>query len=57
MLNMRNQLAHCISTIKDGKEILIVKDGELEFDGEKFKTIRGQIKSYNAVFDDIEAII
>jgi CheY-like chemotaxis protein len=57
MLNMRNQLAHCVSIIKDGKEILKTKDEDIEFDDAKFKSIREQIKAYNALFDDIEAKI
>lgn len=57
MLNMRNQLAHCVSAIKDGKEILIVKNEEIEFDDKKFKTIREQIRYYDAIFDNIEANI
>lgn len=57
MLNMRNNLAHCVSTIKDGKEILRTKDGEIEFDDTKFKSIREQIKAYNNLLDDIEATI
>ena len=57
MLNMRNQLAHCVSIIKDGKEILKTKDEDIEFDDAKFKSIREQIKAYNTLFDDIEAKI
>lgn len=57
MLSMRNQLAHCVSTIKDGKEILRTEDGDIEFDDEKFKSIREQIKAYNTFLDDIEASI
>lgn len=57
MLNMRNNLAHCISTIKDGKEILRTANGEIVFDEAKFKTIRGQIKNYNDTLDNIEAKI
>ncbi len=57
MLNMRNQLAHCVSIIKDGKEILKTKDEDIEFDDAKFKSIRELIKAYNALFDDIEANI
>lgn len=54
MLNMRNNLAHCVSCIKDGKEILITKKGEMEFDEKKFKEIRKQIKRYNELFNCIE---
>lgn len=57
MLNMRNQLAHCVSTLKDGKEILRTKDGEIEFDDAKFKSIREQIKVYNNLLDDIDTKI
>ena len=54
---MRNQLAHCVSKMKDNKEILITSDGEKEFDDDKFKAIREQIKTYNTFFYDIEARI
>ena len=54
MLNMRNNLAHCVSCIKDGKEILITKKGEMVFDEKKFKEIRRQIKRYNELFNSIE---
>ena len=57
MLSMRNQLAHCVSIIKDVKEILKTKDEDIEFDDAKFKSIREQIKAYNGLFDDIEAKI
>lgn len=54
MLKMRNQLAHCSSSYINGKEILTTKDGEKEFNDEKFKEIRKQIREYNAIFDKIE---
>lgn len=57
MLSMRNNLAHCVSRIKDGKEILITKGDEMEFDDKKFKEIRKQIKVYNDLFNRIEATI
>lgn len=57
MLSMRNQLAHCVSIIKGGKEILKTKDEDIEFDDAKFKSIREQIKAYNGLFDDIETIV
>lgn len=57
MLNMRNQLAHCASKVKDGKEFLVTKEGEVVFDNEKFKSIREQIKAYNKLFNDIDAKI
>ena len=57
MLSMRNNLAHCVSCIKDGKEILITKGDEMEFDDKKFKEIRQQIKEYNDLFSRIEATI
>lgn len=57
MLNMRNNLAHCVSCVKDGKEILITKKGELEFDDKKFQEIKKQIKEYNDLFNNIEAKI
>lgn len=57
MLSMRNNLAHCVSRIKNGKEILITKDSEMEFDDKKFKEIRKQIKGYNDLFNLIESTI
>ena len=57
MLKMRNDLAHCVSRIKDGKEVLITKGDEMEFDDKKFKDIRKQIKGYNDLFIRIEATI
>lgn len=57
MLNMRNNLAHCVSCIKDGKEILITKKGEMVFDEKKFQEIRKQIKGYNELFNSIEVKI
>lgn len=57
MLNMRNNLAHCVSSVKDGKEILITKKGELEFDDKKFQEIKKQIKEYNDLFNNIETKI
>lgn len=57
MLSMRNYLAHCVSRIKDGKEILITKGDEMEFDDRKFKEIRKQIKEYSDLFNRIEATI
>lgn len=57
MLSMRNQLAHCISKMKDGKEILVTKNEEIEFDDKKFQEIRKQIKTYNSLFDKIEGKI
>ena len=57
MLDMRNQLAHCVSCIKDNKEILITKNGEVEFDDKRFKDIRKRIKIYNDFFDNLEEMI
>lgn len=57
MLSMRNNLAHCVSRIKEGKEILITKGDEMEFDDEKIKDIRKQIREYNDLFDRIETAI
>lgn len=57
MLSMRNNLAHCVSREKDGREILITKNGEVEFDENKFREIRKQIREYNKLFDGIEATI
>lgn len=57
MLLMRNNLAHCASTIRDGKEVLIVKNEAVEFDEQSFKDIRNKIKGYNLLFDSIETRI
>ena len=57
MLKMRNDLAHCISRIKEGKEILVTKNEDVEFDDKRFQDIRKQIRYYNGIFDEIENII
>lgn len=57
MLNMRNNLAHCVSCMKEGKEILITKGGEIEFDDKKIKDIRKRIREYNDLFYRIETAI
>lgn len=57
MLKMRNQLAHCVSCVKNGKYILMTKKGEIEFDDKEFQEIRKRIKEYNNLFDIIEAAI
>jgi hypothetical protein len=54
MLTMRNHLAHCISRRKEGKEILITKNGEVEFDDNRFREIRQQIRKYNNLFNEID---
>ena len=55
MLIMRNHLAHCVSKMKEGKEILVTKDEkEIEFNDNRFQEIRKQIKDYNSLFDKIE---
>ena len=57
MLQMRNNLAHCISRMKEGKEILITQDGGMEFDDKKFQNIQKQIRNYNDFFNQIEKVI
>lgn len=57
MLSMRNNLAHCVSSSIDGKEVLITKKGSVIFDDDAFNEIRKQIKSYNSFLDIIEDTI
>lgn len=57
MLSMRNNLAHCVSSSIDGKEVLITKKGSIIFDDNAFNEIRKQIQSYNSFLDIIEDTI
>lgn len=51
IINVRNNLAHCQSEIRDGKEILCTKKGDVVFDKEKFVEIRHNIAKYNQLFE------
>ncbi len=57
IIDMRNQLAHCVSEEKDGKDVLFFKNMEIIYDEAKFREIRRKIKTYNILFDQIEEAI
>ena len=51
VIQVRNNLAHSKSTIKDGKEILVTKKyGEVTFSQDSFVEIRKNIKIYHRLF-------
>lgn len=50
---MRNNLAHCISELKDGNEVLKLKKKDAEdivFDSDMFKSVRLNIQKYHTFF-------
>ncbi|MBR3427720.1 MAG: hypothetical protein IKG95_07260 [Bacteroidales bacterium] len=47
----RNELAHCKSELRDGKEILLTRNGDKCFDDKFFKEIRQNILNYSNVFN------
>lgn len=54
VVNVRNDLAHCVSEEKNGKEILKTKkDPYVEFDREKITGIRKNLQKYSGIFNDI----
>ena len=53
IITVRNNLAHCVSKMEDGKEILITRKEDVTFDSDKFKTIRQSIQKYRNLFDEI----
>lgn len=49
----RNDLAHCKSEIRDGKEILLTRKGDKCFDDNFFKRIRQDILKYSNIFKEL----
>lgn len=55
IIQVRNDLAHSKSEIKDGKEILVSKKfGEVPFTQERFTEIRKNIKKYHDLFCELQ---
>ncbi len=55
IIQVRNNLAHSKSVIKDGVEVLVTKKGgEIDFNQEYFIKIRRDIKKYLEIFEKIE---
>lgn len=53
IIDMRNNLAHCISELIDGNEVLKLKKKaakDIVFDAEMFKTVRLNIQKYHTFF-------
>lgn len=53
IVEIRNQLAHCVSKEKDGKEILITRKGDKTFTDEDIKEIRKNILKYSEIFSNL----
>ena len=55
IINVRNDLAHSKSEIRDGKEVLVTKKHEnLVFSQDTFLEIRKNIKKYNDIFTKLQ---
>lgn len=50
IISVRNNLAHCESTIIDGEEVLKTRKGDIAFNEKDFKIIRTNITKYNELF-------
>ena len=50
IINKRNNLAHCVSTIENDKEILKTRKGDVSFTSEDMRTIRHDIIKYLELF-------
>ena len=53
IITPRNELAHCKSEIRKGKEILLTRKGDKCFDATFFKEIRKNILKYTQVFNEL----
>lgn len=53
IITPRNELAHCKSEIREGKEILLTRKGDKCFDATFFKEIRKNILKYTRVFNEL----
>ncbi len=55
IIQVRNNLAHSKSEVKEGKEVLVTKKmGEICFNQDSFIEIRKDIKKYREIFEEIE---
>ena len=50
IVEVRNQLAHCVSKEIDGREVLITRKGDKTFSDEDIKVIRKNILKYSEIF-------
>lgn len=53
IITPRNELAHCKSEIRDGKEMLLTRKGDKCFDETFFKEIRKNILKYSGIFNEL----
>ena len=53
ILDIRNDLAHCKSEMREGQEILLTRKGDKCFDETFFKEIRKNILKYSSVFNEL----
>lgn len=53
IITPRNELAHCKSETRDGKEVLLTRKGDKCFDDSFFKEIRQNILKYSYIFNEI----
>lgn len=53
IITPRNELAHCKSEIREGKEMLLTRNGDKCFDETFFKEIRKNILKYSGIFNEL----
>jgi len=53
IVEIRNQLAHCVSKVMEGKEVLITKKGDKTFNDGDIKEIRKNILKYSDIFSKL----
>lgn len=53
ILDIRNDLAHCKSEMREGQEILLTRKGDKCFDETFFKEIRKNILKYSRIFNEL----
>lgn len=53
IITPRNDLAHCKSELRDGREILLTRKGDRCFDEAFFKEIRKTILKYSGIFNEL----
>ena len=53
IINPRNELAHCVSVVEDGKDVLKTRNGPHSFGIEEIKTIRVNIIKYSNYFSQL----
>lgn len=59
IIDMRNNLAHCVSEFVDEQEVLNTKKGDesIIFDADMFKTVRSNIKKYHTFFGTVHHFV